>query len=409
MRQAALNKRKSPARFLYPLTAAVFISFLAACAVRPIPETDEPVVFDTFLWLGAIRFDEIPGWTNDRQSEALPVFLKSCEKLKTLPPGQKLKPKTEPRRVADWLSACAAAGRVRAGNEIEAQYFFESHFTPYRVRDNASGSSRGLFTGYYEPELLGAWRPDTTYRYPIYGRPKDLVSIDLGSFRPEWKGQKIAGRLADSKLTPYPTRADIDGGTLKGKQLELLWVDNAIDAFFLHIQGSGRVVFRDGSVTRIGYAGRNGRRYTPIGRELVARGILTQDKVSMQSIQSWLAANPHAGIELMQKNESYIFFRILKEDGPIGAQGVQLTPGRSLAVDRAFIPLGVPIWLRTTAPGRAKKPLRRLVIAQDTGSAIKGTIRGDLFVGYGAAAGVLAGQMKQKGTYYLLLPKKTAP
>jgi membrane-bound lytic murein transglycosylase A len=158
-------------------------------------------------------------------------------------------------------------------------------------------------------------------------------------------------------------------------------------------------------VTRIGYAGRNGRRYTPIGRELVARGILTQDKVSLQSIQRWLAANPLAGIELMQKNESYIFFRILKEDGPIGAQGIQLTPGRSLAVDRAFISLGVPIWLSTTEPGKSKKPLRRLVIAQDTGSAIKGPVRGDLFVGYGAAAGALAGQMKQEGTYYLLLPK----
>ncbi len=387
----------------------VLISLLAACAVRPVPETDKPVVFETLLRLAATRFDKISGWIGDRQSDVLPVFLKSCEKLKTLPPEQKLKPKSEPRRVADWLSACAAAGRVRAGNEIEAQYFFESHFTPYLTRDNATGRSRGLFTGYYEPQLLGAWHPDTTYRYPIYGRPKDLVSIDLGSFRPEWKGQKIAGRLSDSKLTPYPTRADIDGGTLKGKQLELLWVDNAIDAFFLHVQGSGRVVFRDGSVVRIGYAGRNGRRYTPIGRELVARGILAQDQVSLQSIQRWLAANPLAGTELMQKNKSYIFFRILKEDGPLGAQGIQLSPGRSLAVDRAFISLGVPIWLNTTEPGKSKKPLRRLVIAQDTGSAIKGPIRGDLFVGYGAAAGAMAGQMKQKGTYYLLLPKKTGP
>ncbi len=404
-----MNKRKPPARFLYPLTAAVLVSLLAACAVRPIPETDKPMVFETVLRLAATRFDKIPGWTGDRQSDVLPVFLKSCEKLKTLPPGRILKPKDEPRRVADWLSACAAAARVRPGNEIEAQYFFESHFTPYLARDNARGSSRGLFTGYYEPELRGAWRPDTAYRYPIYGRPKDLVSIDLGSFRPEWKDQKIAGRLAGNRLTPYPTRADIDGGTLKGKQLELLWVDNAIDAFFLHIQGSGRVVFSDGSGVRIGYAGRNGRRYTPIGRELVARGILTQDKVSLQSIQRWLAANPLAGVELMQKNESYIFFRILEEDGPIGAQGIQLTPGRSLAVDRAFISLGVPIWLSTTEPGKSKKPLRRLVIAQDTGSAIKGPVRGDLFVGYGAAAGALAGQMKQEGRYYLLLPKKTAP
>ncbi len=389
--------------------AAVALSLLAACAVRPVPETDKPIAIGPYLKLAATRFDKIPGWIGDRQSEALPVFLKSCEKLKALPPEQRLEPNMVSRRVADWLPACAAAGRVQAGNEIEAQYFFEFYFTPYRARDEATGRSRGLFTGYYEPELRGAWRPDVTYRYPIYGRPKDLVSIDLGNFRPEWKGRKIAGRLSDNKLTPYPTRADIDGGVLKGKQLELLWVDNAIDAFFLHIQGSGRVVFKDGSAVRIGYAGRNGRRYTPIGRELVGQGILAQDKVSLQSIQKWLAANPLAGTELMQKNEAYIFFRILKEDGPIGAQGIKLTPGRSLAVDRAFISLGTPLWLNTTEPGKSKKPLRRLVIAQDTGSAIKGSIRGDLFIGYGTPAGLIAGQMKETGTYYLLLPKKPAP
>ncbi len=385
--------------------AAVALFLLAGCAVRPVPETDKPLAFKTFVKLTAARFDKIPGWAGDRQSEALPAFLKSCEKLRTLPSERTLKPKIILRRVADWLPVCAAARHVRAGNEIQAQYFFESYFTPYLVSDNATASPRGLFTGYYEPELRGAWRPDTTFRYPLYGRPKDLISIDLGSFRPEWEGKKIAGRLSANKLTPYPTRADIDGGVLKGKQLELLWVDNAIDAFFLHVQGSGRVVFGDGTAVRIGYAGRNGRRYTPIGRELVAKGILTQDKVSLQSIQAWLAANPLAGTALMQKNESYIFFRILKEDGPIGAQGVLLTPGRSLAVDRAFISLGIPIWLNTTEPGKAKKPLRRLVIAQDTGSAIKGPIRGDLFVGYGTPAGLLAGRMKQKGTYYLLLPK----
>ncbi len=148
-----MNKRRPPARFLHPLTAAVLISLLAACAIRPVPETDKPIIFETLLRLTATRFDKISGWTGDRQSEVLPVFLKSCEKLKTLPPEQKLKPKSEPRRVADWLSACAAAGRVQAGNEIEAQYFFESHFTPYLARDNATASSRGLFTGYYEPEL----------------------------------------------------------------------------------------------------------------------------------------------------------------------------------------------------------------------------------------------------------------
>jgi membrane-bound lytic murein transglycosylase A len=196
---------------------------------------------------------------------------------------------------------------------------------------------------------------------------------------------------------------------LKGQQLELLWVDSAIDAFFLHVQGSGRVVFEDGSVVRVGYAGRNGRRYTPIGRELVAKGIIPQKKVSLQSIRQWLAENPIAGRQLMEKNQSYIFFRLMEGDGPIGAQGVQLTPGRSLAVDRKYIPLGVPVWLNTSEPGKSRKPLRRLVMTQDTGSAIRGPVRGDLFFGFGNEAGLRAGHMREIGTYYLLLPKKESP
>ncbi len=382
---------------------AVLLFLLAACAASPVPDRQPAVPADGNLRLDLTTFDQLPGWKGDRLSDVLPVFLGSCEKLKILPPEHILKPEMAPSRISEWLPICAAAARIRPGNETEARYFFESRFSPYRASNNAQ--SRGLFTGYYEPELQGAWQPDTVYRVPLYARPKDLVSIDLGKFRPQWEGETIAGRIVNNKITPYPTRADINNGVLKGKQLELLWVDSAIDAFFLHIQGSGRVVLRDGSAVRVGYAGRNGHRYTPIGRELVARGALGSDNVSMQSIQAWLIANPLTGVELMEKNKSYIFFRILESDGPIGAQGVQLTAGRSLAVDRKFIPFGVPIWLNTTEPGEAKKPLRRLVIAQDTGSAIKGPVRGDLFIGHGMTAGVMAGRMKQAGTYYLLLPK----
>ena len=387
-----------------PLPLAGLVFLLAACAVKPVPIPETPASADTFLRLDATTFRKIPGWIGDNHTQALAAFLKSCEKLRALPANRKLGPEMEPTLGADWLHVCAAAARVRTGSKTEVQYFFESRFTPYRASNNANPV--GLFTGYYEPELRGAWRPDTTYRYPIYGRPKNLVSINLGAFRDEWKGRNLAGRLLGNKLTPYPTRAEIDAGALHGKQLELMWVDSAIDAFFLHIQGSGRVVFPDGSAVRIGFAGRNGRRYTPIGRELVARGILKADQVSLQSIQAWLAANPLAGRDLMEKNKSYIFFRIIDGDGPVGAQGVPLTAGRSLAVDTRYIPFGVPVWLVTTQPGKAKKPLRRLVIAQDTGSAIKGPVRGDLFVGFGSAAGAVAGRMKQRGGYYLLLPKK---
>ena len=365
---------------------------------------DTPASRDTFLRLDEATFKKIPGWVSDNHGEALAAFLKSCEKLRALPPTRKLGPKMAPTVAGEWRKVCAIGAKVRRDSKIEAQYFFESHFTLYRASNNSDPV--GLFTGYYEPELRGAWRPDATYRFPIYGRPKDLVSIDLGAFRDEWKGSKLAGRLSKNKLTPYPTRAEINGGALKGKQLELLWVDSAIEAFFLHIQGSGRVVFPDGSAVRIGYAGRNGHRYTPIGRELVAMNVLKPDQVSLQTIQAWLAAKPQAGRDLMEKNKAYIFFRIIEGDGPVGAQGVALTPGRSLAVDRKHFPLGVPVWLSTTEPGKAKKPLRRLVIAQDTGSAIKGLVRGDLFIGFGSMAGVVAGRMKQPGRYYLLLPKK---
>ena len=399
-----MNSQRIASKIAGSLTAAGLVFLLSACAVKPVPIEDTPVKRDTFLRLDETTFKNIPGWVSDNHAEALTVFLKSCEKLRALPPTHKLGPEMAPTVAGEWRKVCAIAAKVRRGSKIEAQYFFESHFTPHRASNNSDPI--GLFTGYYEPELRGAWRPNATYRFPIYGRPKDLVSIDLGAFRDEWKGQRLAGQLSKNKLTPYPTRADIDGGALKGKQLELVWVDSAIEAFFLHIQGSGRVVFPDGSAVRIGYAGRNGHRYTPIGRELVAMNALKPEQVSLQTIQAWLSANPLAGRDLMEKNKAYIFFRIIDGEGPVGAQGVALTPGRSLAVDRKHFPLGVPIWLATTEPGKAKKPLRRLVIAQDTGSAIKGPVRGDLFIGFGSAAGAVAGRMKQPGVYYLLLPKK---
>ncbi|NQV85361.1 MAG: murein transglycosylase A [Rhodospirillales bacterium] len=400
-----MSNRYAALKIPGPLLAAAGLVFLlSACGVRPIPTQPSPAQSDTFLRLDATTFRQLPGWITDNHAEALAVFLKSCEKLKALPPARNIGTESLPTTAGEWRVVCNAAARVNTASKTEVQYFFESRFTPHHATNNAQPT--GLFTGYYEPELRGAWRPDATYRYPIYARPKDLISINLGAFRDEWKGQSLAGRLDNNKLTPYPTRADINDGALRGKQLELLWVDSEIDAFFLHIQGSGRVVFKDGSAVRIGFAGRNGQRYTPIGRVLVAMNVLKPEQVSLQTIQAWLAANPLAGRDLMEKNKAYIFFRIIEGEGPIGAQGVPLTAGRSLAIDRKYIPMGIPVWLVTTEPGKAKTPLRRLVITQDTGSAIKGPVRGDLFVGFGSTAGAVAGRMKQRGEFYLLLPKK---
>lgn len=380
---------------------------LVACAKLPFPLEPPPKPESASLLLVPRTFKDIPGWKADDQSQVLAAFIRSCEKIEALPPKSRLGPNMEFRQVKDWLPICTDARLVRPGNETEAQYFFESRFTAYRASND--GAAQGLFTGYYEPELRGAWQPDPTYRYPIYARPKDLISLDLGPFRPELSGENLAGRIEGHKFVPYPTRADINDGVLKGKQLELLWVASAIDRFFLHVQGSGRVVFPDGSMIRVGFAGKNGRRYTPIGRELVAIGALPAGKVSLQSIQTWLAANPIAGKEIMERNKSYIFFRLLDGPGPIGSQGVVLTPGRSLAVDKKFIPLGVPVFLVTTQPGKSKKPLRRLVVTQDTGSAIHGPVRGDLFMGFGTEARNRAGRMREKGTYYVLLPKIDQP
>ena len=385
--------------------SAMAVALLAAaCAPAPKAAPGKlPAVAVETMYLTAVSFERLTGWKAEDHAAALVPFVKSCGKLRTQPKDKYLGPDNTQGRVGDWLKICADAALIRPGNRAEAQYFFESRFTPYVVRGN--GEEKGLFTGYYEPELRGSWKPGGPFRHPIYSRPKDLISLDLGKFRSEMKGEHLAGRLSGSEFIPYATREDIEAGALNGHQLELLWVNDPIDVFFLHIQGSGRVVFPDGSAVRIGYAGRNGHRYTPIGRELVAMGAIPPDKVSMRTIRDWLEANPLRGSQIMARNQSYIFFRVLDDDGPVGAQGVPLTAGRSLAVDTRFIPLGAPVWLNTTEPGKPKRPLRRLVVAQDTGSAIKGVVRGDLFVGFGSVAGIVAGEMRESGTYYLLLPK----
>lgn len=388
----------------------VALSVMTGCAqfnLAPIPDTETPSPADSALTLRQLTFDEVPGWDSEAHADVLPVLLRSCERIAKKDPAAPFGTDSRMGKVADWLAVCKDAKIIRPGNKIEAKYFFESRFVPYLAGNNLD--SGGLFTGYYEPELRGSWGPTPLFQVPIYSRPTDIVSVDLGDHRPELAGTQIAGRVVDSRLVPYYTRAEINGGALSGKELEILWVDDPIDAFFLHIQGSGRILLPDGSHIRVGYAGRNGQRYTAIGRELVAMGQLKLENVTAPAIRNWLQAHPVAGTEVMNRNKSYVFFRVIKGEGPIGAQGAPLTPGRSLAVDPAFVPLGVPIWLNTTDPLTKGAPLRRLMVAQDTGSAIKGPVRGDVFWGFGAEAAARAGLMKQKGGYYLLLPTAAKP
>ncbi len=300
----------------------------------------------------------------------------------------------------DWKPACTAAATA-----ADARGFFERWFRPHKASNNQA--SAGLFTGYYEPELRGSRRPGGRFTVPLYRRPPDLVTVDLGLFKEEWRGQRLGGRVVGGALRPFANRAEIDAGAIAGRNLEMLWVDDAVDAFFLHIQGSGRVVLEDGSVVRVGFDSANGQPYYAIGRELVARGVPTGD-VSMQSIRAWLASHPDEAAAVMAKNPSYVFFRALDGDGPLGAEGTVLTPGRSLAVDRAFLTMGLPVWLDAEDPLDPRLRVRRLLISQDTGGAIRGPVRGDIFWGYGAEAAERAGRMRSSGEYWLLIPRTVA-
>lgn len=388
-----------------PVLAALAIfgaAVLSACAPKPPPEPPP-----ARLTLAPAGFQDLPGWAADRHAEAIPVFARSCDRLTRLPPDRALGPEGAMGKAGDWIAPCRALARVRPGDHAAARAFFEEWFRPWLAADN--GNADGLFTGYYEAELRGSKVRKGLYQTPLRRKPNDLIAVDLSEFRPNLKGERIAGRVVDGRLRPYEDRQQIEGGALDGKGLELVWVDDPVDAFFLHIQGSGRVMLDDGTEMRVGYDGQNGHPYVAIGRELVARGAMPKEDVSMQSIRAWLEANPAQVREILWKNPSYVFFRVLEGEGPIGAQGVALTPGRSIAVDRSWVAYGTPLWLDAEDPLDPAARLRRVMIAQDTGGAIRGPVRGDFFWGHGADAELRAGKMKSKGRYWLLLPRTATP
>lgn len=357
------------------------------------------------LTLAPVAFQDLPGWQADRVAEALPALLRSCGRVSALPAGQS--PDSAP---ADWAGVCDAARAVPAGDEAAARSFVEQRFRPYAVGND--GQTAGLLTGYYEPQLEGAQVADARMQTPLLARPADLVEADLGAFAADLAGKRIAGRVQDGRLVPYWDRAQIEAGALRDQDLAILYVASPVDAFFLQIQGSGRVVLSDGQVVRVGYAGQNGRPYVAIGKVLADRGQLKRAEVTMQSIRDWLAQHPAEAAGVMAENPSYVFFRELPalraDEGPLGALGVPLTPGRSIAVDRRHIPLGLPVWVDTTDPLDGA-PLRRLMLAQDVGGAIKGPVRADLFFGWGAEAEARAGRMRQPGRLFVLLPRPAAP
>lgn len=360
-------------------------ALLAACSTATPPPTEPAVAVGIKVPKGPgpaltqIGYDQLPGWLIDRHSAAIPSFLAGCARMVGQNLGGRGEAASRGGSSVSWRNACVAAATVPPGDDPAARAFFERHFQPWIA--SIDGSAQGKFTGYYEPELRGSRQRGGVYQTPLLRSPGPGRSL---------------------------SRAQIVAGGLSKQRLELLYVSNPIDGFFLEIQGAGRVRLPDGRDIRVSYAGQNGHSYVPIGRILVERGELKLEDVTLQSIRAWLIAHPKQAPALMNMNPSYVFFREIPgtapEQGPPGALGAPLTPMRSIAVDRSFIPMGAPVWIETTDPVTAA-PIRQIMMAQDVGGAIKGAVRADIFFGWGAAAEERAGRMNKSGAAYVFLPR----
>ncbi len=354
--------------------------------------------------LSFLSFTRLEGWQGHDHESSRAVFRRSCREMLEQGSGFK-RPVRFGGSPSSWRGVCL--GAFESGN---ARDYFERSFRAYRVHDPERPN--GLFTGYYEPEVDGSRTQSATFHVPIYRRPSDLVAFREG----DESGSGLAyGRFVDGKPSPYLTRREIEQGALAGKALEIVWLKDWADAFFIQIQGSGRVRLAEGGAMRLSYAAKSGLPYTSIGGRLVERGVLSPEAMSMQAIRAWMARHPREARDLMWENQSFVFFREVDLEDPalgaLGAQHVQLTPRRSLAVDRSLWMFGTPVWLDTEAPtgneGRSES-FRQLLVAQDTGSAIRGLARGDVFWGFGDAAAAVAGPMKSPGIMAVLLPVDVA-
>lgn len=357
-----------------------------------------------YNWFGNHRillktnFSQLPGWEQDNHLAALETLQKSCAIIAKKDPSQNVSSTTpQAGKFGDWHKICLASQQVDKTNATNARKFFETWFRPYKVYNNFT--TKGLFTGYYLPTLRCSLTQDQKYTVPIYATPDDLVRVNLEVFDDKLKGRSFTGQVKDGKLSKYPTRAAIVKEPLKNAKV-LAWCDNEIDVAFAQIQGSAMVQLPDQSQFLIGYECANGRTYTAIGKVLLKSGALTPGHSSMQDIRAWLNQHPEQITATLNQNAAYVFFRVLPNQEPLGSQQTPLTPQRSLAVDRKYIPLGVPVWLDL-----ASDSFQHLMIAQDVGGAIKGIIRGDVYWGGGETAELIAGHMKSQGSYWLLLPQ----
>jgi membrane-bound lytic murein transglycosylase A len=392
------------------LGAAILI-LVASCGPRFGLLSDK---LEDQLVLKRVAFADLDGWAAADTRVAFSAFVRSCDRILARKDADAFGGAASYGAVGAWRGACHTALQIQNPSPAAARRFFETWFAPAQAlnRDEAVG----LFTGYYEPELAGSRKKSALFATPLYARPSDLISVDLGAFRPELRGERIAGRVDGGRLVPYETRAQIAQAGLEGRSSVIAYVDDPTAAFFLQIQGSGRVRFEDGAVIRVAYDGQNGHLYTAVGRVLIERGEIAREQMSMQAIRVWLQANPTRASALLNENAAFVFFKEQTLADPAlgaeGAQGVHLTSEASLAVDRRFHGLGAPMWVDGTAPaestGAADVVFRRLLIAQDTGGAIRGPVRGDVYWGATARAESIAGRMAHEGELFVLLPKPVA-
>ncbi len=355
---------------------AIFLLFFTTSCFQ----TDTIITGKGDIKLKETTFNELEDWDEANHRNSLLSFLNSCQKIAKLPQTRAIGGQIDNITAADFRDVCEIGEVVKGLSDRQITNFFQNWFKPYLI-SNRKNESRGLFTGYYEANLNGSKIKTDKYKYPIYNRPKELNG------------------------DPYFTRQEIASGALKGRDLEILYVDDPVELFFLHVQGSGRVKLPSGAVLRISYAGKNNQPFIPVSTYLLDNNFLSKSEISAQNIKKWLRENPVTAQEAMNSNPSYIFFKVSQEQSIVGAQGVPLIKEKSLAIDNEILPYGLPLWVETSVNGN---DFNSLMVTQDTGSAIKGTVRGDIFFGYGEEAELKASSMSNYGKYFALIPRNIA-
>ncbi|MGN6747659.1 MAG: murein transglycosylase A [Xanthobacteraceae bacterium] len=391
------------------LVAALAVIFALPSAVSA--QSSGPLVFPDTQY-EPVEWSELEGWSSDDHAAAFAAFLGSC---RTLQNRRRQSARDLTPISAALKDICDDARAAIPLDEDGARKFFEDHFRPIRI--NRLGDSDGFLTGYYEPIIAGSRVPTGEFTAPLYRRPPNLVPAGrrrLGEAFPS-KGVLVGRRVGRRKIVPYYDRGQIEDGALDGWHLEICYLHDQVDVLFAQIQGSARIRLEDGAILRVNYDSHNGWPYTPVGRVLVDQKLLSRDLVSMQSIRDWMEANPDPAKEVRRQNKSYVFFRITDlatEDEAVGGQGVPLMPGRSIAIDRALHAYGTPFFIQAELPIANQKTgtkFDRLMIAQDTGSAIVGPARADIYFGAGDEAARIAGRIKNPGTFVMLVPRELDP